>query len=272
MTGRLGKIFGVGKGKENQEGEELKRRRADEAKAKELRTKITNQVKDDLWRALSRKDDEHLMFAGAEDLERIWKISRLEQLSKGLDWSDPELLEHAQRYLRKVLSTLVWIGWDDWPKFGRLFLKHYGANNKFDRWDDMLPLHDTSFLPTEQLRTFFRNQQYIFAPIVIMEDDDEDDKADYMQFSEKHRLPFLQTEEIGQGGSGTVTKAQIGAGQFCFKNGTTNKAVRMSAESNVLSVYANKGVSHSWSRVNAFQDRELLAARLTQGLWLNIRA
>jgi hypothetical protein len=46
----------------------------------------------------------------------------------------------------------------------------------------MLPLDDTSFLPTEQLRTFFRNQQYIFAPILIMEDD-EDDDADYMQYS-----------------------------------------------------------------------------------------
>jgi hypothetical protein len=35
---------------------------------------------------------------------------------------------------------------------------------------------------------------------------------------------------IGQGGSGTVIKAQIGVGQFCYKNGATNKAVSISAE------------------------------------------
>lgn len=61
-------------------------------------------------------------------------------------------------------------------------------------------------------------------------EDDEDDDADYMQYSEKHRLPFLQTEEIGQGGSGTVTKALIVAGQFGYKSGTYNKAVRVSGE------------------------------------------
>jgi len=231
MAGRFGKIFGVGKGKEKREGEGSKRHVAGEDKAKELRTNIINQVKDDLWRALCRKDDEHLMFASAEDLGRIWDISRLEQISKGLDWSDPKLLKRAQRYFRKVLSTLVWIGWDDWPEFGQLFLEHYDTNMKLDRWDDMLPLSDTSFLPTEQLRTFFRNKQYIFTPIVIMEDDDEDDKADYIQFSEKHRLPFLQTEEIGQGGSGTVIKAKIVAGQFGYKNGAYNIEVRMSRES-----------------------------------------
>lgn len=272
MTGRLGKIFGAGKGRERREEEELKRQAAEEAKAKELRTKIANQVKDDLWRALSRKDDEHLMFASAEDLERIWEISRIEQLSKGLDWSGPKLLDRAQKSFQKVLSTLVWIGWDDWPEFGHLFLDHRDVNNKLDRWDDALPLDDTTFLRTEQLRTFFRNQQYIFAPIVIIEDDDDDDKADYMQFSEKHRLPFLQTEEIGQGGSGTVTKAQIGAGQFVYKSGATNKAVRMSRESENPSGYTNRGVSHYLSHVNAFQDRELLAAGLTQGFSPNIKA
>jgi hypothetical protein len=232
MAGKLGKIFGVGKGRERREGEELKRRTAEEAKAKvakELRTKIANQVKDDLWRVLNRTEDEHLMFANAEDLGRIWEISRLEQLSKDLEWSDQKLLERARDKFLKVLSTLVWIGWDDWPEFGHLFLEHHDANNKLDRWDEMLPLDDTSFLPTEQLRTFFRNQQYIFAPILIMEDD-EDDDADYMQYSEKHRLPFLQTEEIGQGGSGTVTKALIVAGQFGYKSGTYNKAVRVSGE------------------------------------------
>jgi hypothetical protein len=218
MAGKLVKIFGVGRGKERRE-------------EKELRAKIARQVCEDLWKAVNRKEDEHLMFATVEDLERIWEISRLEQLSKGLDWSSPELLERARTQFRKVLSTLVWIGWDDWSEFGNLFLEHRDANRGLDRWDDALPLLETSFLQTEQLRTKFRNQQYIFAPIVIMEDDDEDDKIDYMQFSEKHRLPFLQTEEIGQGGSGTVTRALIGAGQFGYKNGTCNKVVRLSGDS-----------------------------------------
>src|SRR5271169_2647627 len=114
MAGRFGKIFGVGKAKERREEEELKRRATEEAKTQELRTTIANQVKDDLWKALSRKDDERLMFTSAEDLERIWEISRLEQLSRGLDWSDPKLLARARRQFRKILSTLVWIGWDDW--------------------------------------------------------------------------------------------------------------------------------------------------------------
>jgi hypothetical protein len=168
MAGKLVKIFGVAKGKERRE-------------EKELRAKIAQQVCEDFWKAVNRKEDEHLMFATVEDLERIWKISRLEQLSKGLDWSSPELLERARTRFRKVLSTLVWIGWSE---IGNLFLEHRNANRGLDRWDDTLPLLNTSFLQTEQLRTKFRNKQYIFAPIVIMEDDDKDDKTDYMQFSD----------------------------------------------------------------------------------------
>jgi len=240
MSERIRDIFGVRRGKERRE-------------EKELRAKIAKQIYDDLWKVVHRKEDEHLSFASVEDLEMIWDKSRLEQLSKGLDWSKPDLLDRARKYFRKVLSLLIWIEWDDWPEFGNLFLEHIGANRRLDRWDDALPLSDISFIQTEQIRTRFRNQQYIFAPIVIIEDDDEDDKTDYKQFSEKHRLPFLQAEEIGQGGSGTVTKALIVAGQFGYKNGTFNKTVRKSEDPEIILCHADINVSQFMSHVNAFR-------------------
>ena len=258
MAGGLGKFFGLGNSKiKRSELEALKRREAEAAKAKELRASIVKQVKEDLWKALQNREEEHLMFVCGQDLEGIWSISRIEQLFKGFDWSHSRPWARIQEEFVKVLSTLVWIGWDSWDDFGHLFLEHVNNSGHLDRTDKHLPLEDTSFLEPDKLRTFFRNQQYIFIPVFIMEDDEELD-LEYMQYSEKHRMPFLGTEVIGEGGSGIVTKEIIPPGQFGFKNGTCNSKVLISIR--IALACADYSTSHSQLHGNAFHVRGLLAA------------
>ncbi len=227
MSGRFGELFGVGRGRRKREEEESRKREVEESRKKESRdsrSSITNQVHNDLWKALRNKDrEEHLRFVCEDDILQTWTSSRIEQLSRGLDWSDPKLLRRAQKYFVKVMSTLVWIHWDHWDEFGHLFLEHHGVDTCLDRTDKNLPLEDTSFLQTELLQSSFRDQQYLFLPVIIMED--EEDEEDDIQYSEKHRMPFLETATIGQGGSGLVTKETIPPGQFMHKRGVLNTTV-----------------------------------------------
>jgi hypothetical protein len=215
MAGGIGSFLGVGKGRKKKEEEEMRRQ-------------VKNEVTDGLWGALKNKDKEHLRFICAHDIEQIWTLPRIAQLSNGLNWATPELQARAQKHFVKIMSTLIWIKWDYWDEFGRLFLEHRDTGRYPDRTDKHLPLRDTSFLQTEELRTNFRDQQYLFIPVIIMEDDEDAPDIDIYyseKYSEKRRMPFLETQTIGEGSSGTVTREIIPPGYLLYRTGVANRTV-----------------------------------------------
>jgi hypothetical protein len=121
----------------------------------------------------------------------------------------------AQSDFLKVLSTLVWIYWDKWEDFGNLFLKQH------DRSDNDLPLSNTSFFQNERLQSTFEQSQYIFIPVKLKEDDEDNhnDIDNYITYSKNHRMPFYNSGKIGEGAFGKVTKEAIPPGYFFWKKG-----------------------------------------------------
>lgn len=250
MAGGIGGFLGVGKGRRKKEEEELRRKETEEQlrakQERDGRALIESEVKQCIWEALKNKDKEHLRFICAHDIEQIWTLPRIAQLSKGSNWSTHELQTRAQKHFVKIMSTLIWIKWDYWDEFGRLFLEHRDADSYLDRTDKQLPLQDTSFLQTEELQTIFRDQQYLFNPVVIMEDDEDASDIDIHyseKYSEKHRMPFLKTEMIGEGSSGTVTKEVIAPGYLMYRTGVVNRAVIFLFK--ILVAFTDKGLSRS---------------------------
>ena len=206
---------------DRREREELDRER----EALDRRAEITGKVKSDLWSALKNRDSVQKRFVCHADLIRIWDYSRvIVPLAQGLDWGDQASLLLAQHYFLRVMSTLVWIGWDGWDNFGFEFLQHVDDRGVRIRTDKDLPFKDTSFLHTDPLIISFQHDQHIFNPIVIVEDSPEEE-SEYVEYSDKHRLPFAYTKPIGRGGFGTVTKEEIPPLCFEFKNGSQNTMV-----------------------------------------------
>jgi hypothetical protein len=180
---------------------------------------LLREINSELYNALHRKnDDTSLRFVCDDDLKKIWTQERIEKISKGFKWAKEKTL--VQKQFVKVLSTLVWIHWDDWESFGDHFL------NVPKRSDNDLPLRDTTFLGSGSFANGFAADQYIFMPVVLEEDDPVSNPgADFLYYSKHHRLPFLSSKKIGQGSSGTVTKEEIAPGYFKGRGGGKNVKV-----------------------------------------------
>lgn len=224
MPNRISLLF-----KRNRKGDEEERRRQEDShrakEALEKRAEVTRKVHAELWNALKNSDCVAKRFVCYADLNRIWDHSRvILPLAQGLDWCDEPSLSQAKKNFLRVMSTLVWIGWDRWDEFGFLFLHHVNARGVRNRRDEDLPFKDTSFLHTDPLRISFKDDQYIFNPMVIVEDDPEEE-SEYVEYSDKDRLPFAYSKPIGRGGSGTVTKEEIPPLYFGFKSGSYNSGV-----------------------------------------------
>jgi len=180
---------------------------------KELRQKIVLEIREALWKVAKNKE-QHLQFICEEDVKKIWTSRRIEQLSWALEWGKRDMHDRAPSDFLKVLSTLVWIYWDRWEDFGNLFLKRH------DRSDNDLPLSNTSFFQNERLQSTFEQSQYIFIPVKLKEDDDDNhNDIDYITYSKNHRMPFYNSEVIGEGAFGKVTKEAIPPGHFFWKEG-----------------------------------------------------
>jgi len=189
------------------------------------RERVIQEIRDALWESsknkLNNDTKEHLQFVCKEDVEKIWTPWRIGQLSSELEWGKQDLQDRALRFL-KVLSTLVWIHWDKWEDFGKLFLKPDG------RSDRDLPLSNTHFLQNKRLQSSFEQDQYIFIPVTLKEDDeDNQDGIDYVSYSKNQRLPLFDSVEIGEGSSGKVTKEAIARKYFFWKVGHLNPEVRL---------------------------------------------
>lgn len=148
-------------------------------------------------------------------LALIWSESRLERfidlVRPGFDHT---WIHDIREEWLQTLSILVDIGWQDWGRFGDIFLKHRDEHGKWDRSDRMIPtytlaiLEDDSFLGSPWAEKF-QASQYTFCPIDI-----EEGKS--LTFSKEWKLPFVNdiSTSIGNGAYGRVTKEIIGSGHF----------------------------------------------------------
>ncbi|GAB1199412.1 hypothetical protein APSETT444_008760 [Aspergillus pseudonomiae] len=150
-----------------------------------------------------------------EILAVIWSEARLEKfidlVRPGFDYG---WIDEIREDWLQTLSILVDIGWQDWGRFGDIFLRHRGKNGELDRSDRMIPkytlaiLEDDSFLGSPWAEKF-QASQYTFCPIDI-----EEGKS--LMFSKEWKLPFINetSASIGIGAYGRVTKEIIGSGHF----------------------------------------------------------
>lgn len=115
------------------------------------------------------------------------------------------------------------IKWPGWPSFKTIFL---GQKDVFERpvlGDHRLPFSDLNFL-SEDFREEFENYQHTFRPILIVENS-------HNSFPSKSRLPFLESEKVGDGAFGEVMRVLVERNQIEYTSpiyrGTFNLEVSL---------------------------------------------
>ena len=170
---------------------------------------LTMTIRKELRESRSLPTEETRRFITADAVKQIMTSERVNLLLKGLR---PKQLERAEKYLRQVLSILVYISWNGWPRFEEIFLRELDPFERPVRGDHQLPFLDLTFLE-EDIRETFEDAQYLFRPIIIQENK-------HLTYTEKHRVPFLESEPIGDGGFGIVTKVVVEKKQIEYNTGT----------------------------------------------------
>ncbi|KAE8349845.1 hypothetical protein BDV28DRAFT_140373 [Aspergillus coremiiformis] len=154
-------------------------------------------------------------FITRNSLAGIWNQSCLERfLDMMRPGFDHTMIDRIREDFLQTLSILVDIGWQEWWRFGAIFLNHKDANHEGDRSDRMIPtyvlatLEDNSFLGSPWAEKFLNNRS-IFCPINIQE-------GKSLVLSKEWKLPFINEESIiiGNGAYGKVTKEIIGSGHY----------------------------------------------------------
>jgi hypothetical protein len=151
-------------------------------------------------------------FLSGDCLEQIWSDNDLREYVLGLNIGDWEFI---QNNLLKTLSILAWIHWDEWSQLARILLKDRPyPDGPFDRLDRSLPhpnkatLARPDFLAKSYFADLFYEAQYIFLPIMLVENRD-------LEYPRDLRLPFIsESESMGTGSYGNVTKVVVAKGQF----------------------------------------------------------
>ena len=140
------------------------------------------------------------------DLHSIWGDNRIQKLISHI--APGRNIDVVCQRLLKVVSILVFIGWDSWEEFETIFLPKAKNEEQYDRLDAKLPFVDCSFLGSSRYGYRFSTDQYIFLPIRI-------DQGQSQEVSSKWRLPFVDSSDVvGRGGFGEVTRCKIAPGQF----------------------------------------------------------
>jgi hypothetical protein len=108
-------------------------------------------------------------FISLRSLEEIWTLDILERFLDTLEIdSDSDFVLYVRKNLIKILSILVAIRWDDWPRFESAFLD--GGRRRL-REDSSLPfsllaLEDDTLLG-KSFASDFLNAQYVYLSIII---------------------------------------------------------------------------------------------------------
>ncbi|KAL4802306.1 kinase-like domain-containing protein [Aspergillus unguis] len=160
-----------------------------------------------LHEEMVRQDDHSKTFISLESLRKIWTEKRLKGFAHLYRAFPDAEITYIRKNLLQTLSILVDIKWDRWGQFQRIFLQH-------DRRTDAdIPQYDGSmlerFLGIETQS--FLALRYIYCPVDI-----EEGKG--RTLGPGWRLPSLSTEEIGEGGYGSVTKELIPSRHLRYKD------------------------------------------------------
>lgn len=169
-------------------------------------------VRGELAQALKRGGEEGYEFILDDDIYGVWNSTRLQILSRGLDWEDTGSQVRVLAEYRKVLSILVWIHWEEWGHFKEVFLDHLNRNGQPDRTDEDLPFAKDSHFLRQSQRHEFLSRQYIFIPVVLVEESQYDTTD--AEYDKQHRMPFLESKIIGEGATGVVRKELVAAKHF----------------------------------------------------------
>jgi hypothetical protein len=194
------------------------RRERDDARA-ELAKAVRNELKNASHRRDRDEGEQAHQFICEDSLQSIWTLQRIQVLSKGLSWDHLEWQSYALSDFKKVLSTLVWIRWDSWDKFQTIFLNHRDSDNMYDRKDANLPFTtNLQSLLTNEFRSDFLRDQYIFIPVELKEDG-RFPSTRQLEFPQRFRMPMKESIKIGEGGQGIVYKELVAAKHFRTEHG-----------------------------------------------------
>ncbi len=180
----------------------------------ELITTLRKEFRD----SRSRPTEKILPFITADAVKQVMTKERVRDLLKGLGLEDQEQLSIVWNHSRQILAILVTIKWNGWPKFKEIFLRELDPLGRPRRGDHQLPFLDLTFLE-EDVREDFDEAQSLFRPIIIQENK-------HLIYGERHRLPFLKSRQIGDGGFGVVTEELVERKQIKYSNGAVNSKVR----------------------------------------------
>ncbi|GES66615.1 putative 2-5A-dependent ribonuclease [Aspergillus terreus] len=168
-------------------------------------------------------------FAPRDRLRRIWTEDILRQFFRRetLLLARKTFVQDIRRDFVQTISILIYVNWDGWSRFDKIFFSHRGPDGRLDRTDrsirhyDLQTLTSESFLGPVAGSHFFDNR-HTFCPVDIEEDTD-------LCGEDGWRLPFLpaQSEPRKSGGFGHITKEVIAARHYHRKSGVCTTEVEV---------------------------------------------
>jgi len=167
-------------------------------------------------------------FITESKLKEVVNNQLLTELFERCEWAQGVDVGEILRHYLKVVSILIWIGWNNWNHFDEFFLPLTRGVVDKDRSDDALPFDwdDTSdsFLNDHYFSMRFNKEQFMFLPIVITE-------GEIVKCREHSRLPFLEAKTLlGRDAFGVVTKELVAPGHFKYER-SGNRNLRVSIKS-----------------------------------------
>lgn len=175
------------------------------------REDFLKELQNALGEAMHRKDSPDESFITYASLEAIWTDARLKTLADhGQPGFGQEMVEFVKSNLLRTISILVYIGWDHWGSFGKLFLHHQDHRGELDRLDDRITRYTPQtldFLDPAEARLFL-SDRWAFIPVVLKQ-------GEHHQLEKGWRLPFVNPPtSIGSGAYGQVSEEVIACGHF----------------------------------------------------------
>ena len=163
-------------------------------------------------------------FITREELRTAWS-GKLETFAKGvgLGLAKSEFGIVEGKFL-KMLSILVMIEYESWPKFKKNFLDHKDGDGRLDRTDESLPISQqdskNSGLGLQDYEAQrFEIWQYRFVPIILKQE------LEPLVLHTSRPLPFVNPNPLylGSGVGGTVYKEVIAARCLSTPGGLENE-------------------------------------------------
>ncbi|KAL5360153.1 hypothetical protein BJX96DRAFT_184379 [Aspergillus floccosus] len=180
------------------------------------RPKLRKQLLADVSNAIETPNSGIGRFAPRGRLMEIWTPDKLRQLFRRetLLVSRESFIQNIRRDFVQTISILIYVNWDGWSRFDKIFFSHQGSDGRLDRTDRSIRHYDLQTLTSEAFLgpvtgSHFFDNRYIFCPVDIEE-------GANLCLEDGWRLPFLpaKSELRGSGGFGQITKEVIAAKHY----------------------------------------------------------